>query len=172
MNDVTFPFIAMNVQFAVNIVQTHLAQYSEERAEWLHLALCRSANEAAFPNVWQVITGGIDKGETPLQTAFREVEEETGIFCRDLWTLPFVGQYFDATRNILNFVPCFGAVVSEGTRVRLSGEHSIYKWLPLEELRQYLVIPSHETGSEHFARSILQPLRSGKQPVFTRSVRS
>jgi 8-oxo-dGTP pyrophosphatase MutT (NUDIX family) len=161
----------MNVQFAVRIVQAHIAQYSAERAEWLHLVLRRSADEAVFPDIWQVVTGGTNKGETPLQTAFREIEEETGIVCGELWTLPFVGQYFDAVRNVLNFVPCFGAVAPEGTSARLSGEHSDYAWLPLEQLRRYLVIPSHKTGSEYFERSILQPIRDGKQPVFARSIR-
>ena len=31
------------------------------------------------PTFWQSVTGSMESGETPLQTAIREVEEETGI---------------------------------------------------------------------------------------------
>ena len=32
-----------------------------------------------FPDAWQMPQGGIDKGETPLQAARRELEEETAV---------------------------------------------------------------------------------------------
>ena len=38
------------------------------------------------PGAWQMPQGGIDKGETPEDAAFRELEEETGV-ARDLVTL-------------------------------------------------------------------------------------
>jgi putative (di)nucleoside polyphosphate hydrolase len=44
------------------------------------------------PGSWQFPQGGLDDGETPLQAARREVEEETGIPAR---TLRLLGQHPD-----------------------------------------------------------------------------
>jgi putative (di)nucleoside polyphosphate hydrolase len=44
------------------------------------------------PGAWQFPQGGLDKGETPLQAARREVEEETGIPAR---ALRLIGQHPD-----------------------------------------------------------------------------
>ncbi|MFY8326843.1 dihydroneopterin triphosphate diphosphatase [Pseudoalteromonas sp. ZZD1] len=43
--------------------------------------LIQRADDANF---WQSVTGGIDEGETPLDTAYRELLEETGIDARAL----------------------------------------------------------------------------------------
>ena len=44
------------------------------------------------PGAWQFPQGGLDDGETPLQAARREVEEETGIPAK---ALSLLGQYPD-----------------------------------------------------------------------------
>ncbi|MGO2167308.1 NUDIX domain-containing protein, partial [Pseudoalteromonas sp.] len=43
--------------------------------------LIQRADDANF---WQSVTGGIDEGEKPLETAYRELLEETGIDARAL----------------------------------------------------------------------------------------
>ena len=37
-------------------------------------------------NFWQSVTGGIDEGETPVVTAYRELLEETGIAADKAWS--------------------------------------------------------------------------------------
>lgn len=44
------------------------------------------------PGSWQFPQGGIDPGETPLQTAFRELTEETGLAATDV---RYIGEYPD-----------------------------------------------------------------------------
>lgn len=156
----------MPTTFAVRIIQVHIARREHSSGVWRFLTLRRSPEETVFPNIWQVVTGSIEDGETPQQTAFRELQEETSLITESLWVLPFVGNYFDAPRNIMNFVPCFGAIVEENAEVILSHEHSDYAWLTKEELQSRLVIPSHKEACEHFYHSILLPIEQGETPVF------
>lgn len=158
----------MTTTFAVRIIQVHIARCEDSSGVWRFLALRRSPNETVFPNIWQVVTGSMEEGETPQETAFRELQEETGLIVKELWVLPFVGNYFDTVRNVMNFVPCFGAVVSSTADVHLSHEHSDYAWLTMAELQERLVIPSHKEACEHFYRSILLPMERGETPVFVR----
>lgn len=46
---------------------------------------------------WSLPKGGIDMGESPLDAAIREIQEETGI--RSLYPLRSLGRYFRPTRK-------------------------------------------------------------------------
>lgn len=162
----------MTTSFAVRIVQVHVAKRDTASGDWRFLALRRASSETVFPNVWQAATGTIEEGETPQETAFRELEEETGLFAQELWVLPFVAQYFDAVRNVMNYVPCFGAIVSAEAIIRLSHEHSEYAWIQLSDLAARFAIPSHVEAGESFHRHILVPLGQGITPVFARCQRN
>ena len=159
----------MSTTFAVRIVQIQVAKHDTRFGIWHFLALRRSPTEMVFPNIWQPVTGSIEADETPQKTAFRELREETGLHVSELWVLPFVGSYFDSVRNVVNFVPCFGAIVGDDAVIELSDEHCAYAWVSLEEMRQRFVIPSHIEAGEHFYRSILRPLEQSEIPVFMRS---
>ncbi len=137
----------------------------------------RAASEKLFPNMWQVVTGSIESGEMPLQTAFREISEETGISADALWVLPHVGIFYDALRNTMNLVPCFAAILDEScaaaqVSVRLSEEHTEYEWCEHAHALQRLVIPSHKQGVEVLEHHILPLLARGEVPVFARFLRT
>lgn len=162
------------------IIQAHIVrgvQYKAETmfADWEHLIIRRSATQSRFPDMWQVVTGTIESNETPLQTAFREIEEETNLRVEELWVLPHVGMFYDAVRNAMNLVPCFAAVLSlessSNADITLSQEHSAFEWCHSERAKEQLVIPSHIHGVETLERHILPLLQCGKMPVFARHSR-
>ena len=132
-------------------VQIHIAIPGPVPGEWQFLLLKRSPAEMLYPDIWQVITGGIRQGETALQAAQREVREETGFFTDRLWVLPYVGSFFDAGSDVVQMVPAFGCVVS-GRDVCLSGEHCACGWFSLQEALPLLAMPSHREGTEVFLR--------------------
>jgi len=62
-----------------NTVQAHIACFPKGSDRPLFLLLKRAENETIYPNVWQAVTGWIEPGETALETALRELNEETGL---------------------------------------------------------------------------------------------
>ena len=89
-------------------------------------------------SVWQFIAGGGSRGESRLQAARREAEEEAGIpqdaeylELQSVASIP--SHHFRARRYWppdLSEIPeyCF-AVNADGLRIRLSPEHSQVEWL-------------------------------------------
>jgi len=95
------------------------------------LILKKSASDKDDANRWDLPGGGIEFGEQPFEAAMREVKEEVGIKVaitkilttwampyRDKWSIEFLveGKWL-------------------GGQVKLSPEHSEYKWVSRQELK-------------------------------------
>ena len=112
------------------------------------------------PGYWQSVTGSKDSTDEPLvETAVREVEEETGIVAggpgvplsslRD-WGLSNVYEIYPVWRHRYapgvthNTEHVFGLLVPAGTPVRLSPrEHLRHAWLPWREAADRCFSPSN-----------------------------
>ena len=103
------------------------------RADGRVLLMKRKPERGGF---WQILTGRIETGESPLQTAAREIFEETGFAPR-----------LDELRD-LNYVHSFalGGIFAQETAFsvavdgepRLSDEHVEHRWATREEALQLL----------------------------------
>ena len=100
---------------------------------------------APWPGYWQSVTGSVDREDEPLvDTAIREVQEETGIEARrfrlrewgiqnrfeiyKLWQSRYAPGVTHNTEHV------FGLTVPKPLPVRLEPrEHSNYLWLPWQE---------------------------------------
>jgi dihydroneopterin triphosphate diphosphatase len=124
------------------------------------LLIKRADFDAALGEFWQSVTGSKDFLEESFeQTARREVEEETGIFCGphtglDLvltdWHLENVYDIYPRWR--FRYAPgvqrntehLFGLQVPAGTGVRLNPkEHTHCQWLPWREAAEACYSPSN-----------------------------
>jgi dATP pyrophosphohydrolase len=123
----------------------------------LDVLLIKRADAVDF---WQSVTGSKDALDEPfVQTASREVLEETGIDCgpgtslaselQD-WHLENVYEIYPAWRHRYapgvsrNTEHLFGLMVPEGTAVRLSPrEHTHSQWLPYRQAAQACYSPSN-----------------------------
>ena len=123
----------------------------------LDVLLIKRADAVDF---WQSVTGSKDSLEEPfVQTAGREVLEETGIDCRpgtvlanelldwhleNVYDIYPAWQYRYAQGVSRNTEHLFGLMVPEGTSVRLSSrEHTDSQWLPYRQAAQACYSPSN-----------------------------
>ena len=59
------------------VIELVVFRFRDDRVEFLLLQ--RQEGESLHPGMWQIITGTIDEGERALDTARRELKEETGL---------------------------------------------------------------------------------------------
>jgi dATP pyrophosphohydrolase len=96
---------------------------------------------AAHPGYWQSVTGSLEDGETPLDAALREAEEETGILCAPAqlsdWRLSNRFEIFAEWRDRYpvgvthNVEHVFSLCVPAATAaITAPGEHRAWRWLP------------------------------------------
>lgn len=120
------------------------------------LLLRRSPTDRAFPDPdgrgkWCLPGGKADPGETPDQTACREVYEETGIRV-NLHSDAHCHHYYEKISGM--DIVVFDQRVGDSVDVTLSGEHIEARWFPLDALP-----PDSDMIGELTAR-ILRPYRT------------
>jgi len=142
----------MSFQFA-NTIQAHIVKL--ENGEVFHLALKRKDDDSWYPSIWQTVTGTTEENELPKFTAYREIAEETGLKDYSLWSVPYVTTFYDHRKNIVNFVPVFGTIITDGQQIVLSNEHSDFKWLKINELEDLLSLPTHYEAAKIFEKYVV-----------------
>ena len=95
------------------------------------LALQLNENDDDDQGCWDLPGGGINFGEQPLSAAIRETREEAGINIKIVKLLSILAMPYQNQWSIEMIVA--GKYVSG--KVKLSGEHSNYKWISKKELR-------------------------------------
>jgi len=82
---------------------------------------------------WCQVAGSIEEGETAWQTALRELDEETGLQPRALYSADTCEQFYEADRDAITIAPVFVAFIDSSATVTLNHEHSAYQWVSFEE---------------------------------------
>jgi len=104
--------------------------------------------------IWQMIAGGGEEGETPIDAAKRELFEESGInkeanFIRlsSFNTIPAVNIHGLLWGNDIVMIPeiCFGLEVTSET-IQLSSEHIDFEWLSYDEAVKRLKYDSNKSA--------------------------
>ncbi|XP_026667435.1 bis(5'-nucleosyl)-tetraphosphatase [asymmetrical] [Ceratina calcarata] len=90
---------------------------------------------------WTPPKGHVDPGESDMQTALRETEEEAGLFASDLKIYDMKVEIKYSVKGKPKVVIYWLAeLLNNDKSVQMSHEHQAFKWLPLEEacaLAQY-----------------------------------
>ena len=109
----------------------------------------------ADSDIWQFIAGGGENNEKPIDTALREIKEETGVTAEKLTELKSVAfvpaeivtenmrTHWD--KNIF-VIPEYSFAFECNADPTLSREHSEYKWLPYNDARKLLKWDSNKVA--------------------------
>ena len=135
-------------EIKIRVIDCHIAHYNVDLKDWEFLLLKRSSNKI-YPGIWQGVTGKIENYELPYKTALRELNEETALQPKKMWTIDQVNSFYDAKNNIMNLIPVFGVSV-ELKNVTLSKEHSEYKWCNISETIKLLTWEQQKKGVHIF----------------------
>jgi len=117
-----------------DLVELHL--FRIENNELQFLLLKRSVHKI-YPGLWQMVSGHVKKGETAVQTALRELQEETGLKPFRFWVAPNVNSFYSPDEDSITVIPVFAAEV-KSDNVLISAEHSEFKWVNSEEAKTFL----------------------------------
>lgn len=120
---------------APHCISCFVIRQTNEGARYL---LMRRAGKY-LPGTWQMVTGGIEPGESAVEAALREVKEETSLTPFALYSADAVETFYIKHLNEIHLVPVFVAFV-EDREVNLSPkEHDAYDWLAFEEAKELLL---------------------------------
>lgn len=122
-------------------IECYVAKKIEGKYKFLLLK--RAENDSLYPGIWQIITGRIEKGEKAFETALREVREESGLNPGKLFVLPHTTTFYSPRTDAISLIPLFVCIV-DNKEVRISEEHSEYKWLDVSKASQKLYFKSQK----------------------------
>jgi 8-oxo-dGTP pyrophosphatase MutT (NUDIX family) len=104
------------------------------------LILKRSSKVGTYKGNWACVSGYIEEGETPLETAYKELSEEIGFGKDDVELIREGEQVLAEDNEILWTIHPF-LFAAKKKEIVLDWEHKEYKWILLEELENYSTVP-------------------------------
>ncbi|MBX3359169.1 MAG: NUDIX domain-containing protein [Phycisphaeraceae bacterium] len=110
---------------------------------------------------WQPVMGHIEAGESAVQAAVREMEEELGLTAESglvaLWALEQVHPFYIAAIDSIVLSPRLVAQVSAAWTPRLNEEHSEFRWVSWSEVWRRFMWPGQIAACGEIVEHLLRP---------------
>ena len=112
------------------------------------LILKRSDKVRTYKGYWSGISGYVEKDETPLETAFKEISEEAGLSKGDVELVkqidPFeITDYHEGVHYNWKIFP-FLFKTGKKSKVQIDWEHTEYRWINPSDIGEYDTVPHLE----------------------------
>ena len=130
----------------VRVIDCHITYLQDDEPKFLML---KRSPQIIYGGSWQCVTGKIKLGESPVETAIRELKEETGLSPINKWTVDQVNNFYEAELDRMNLIPIFGIEV-KSKDVKLSSEHVDYFWGSKDKVKNKLLWNQQKMGLENF----------------------
>lgn len=118
-----------------NLIEAHIFRIINGEIEFL---LLKRSPDQYYPNLWQMVSGKIKENETAYNAALREIKEETDLTPEKFWVAPTVNSFYSPDKDYICLLPVFAAKVDCNCEIKISNEHTEYKWVKPEEAKQLL----------------------------------
>lgn len=132
-------------------LQVLVILYKKEKDEILYGIGLRSTR-----NIWQFVAGGAEDKETPIEATVRELREETGINIKEedlivldsKATIPVVNVTGTYTwgKDVFVIPEYAFAVDATSFQIKLSNEHTEFKWLEYNKAMDILTYDSNKSA--------------------------
>ncbi len=121
----------------------------------------RRVAQASDGGCWTAPSGKLEKGETPLEAAVRELQEETG-FLLSSEKLLFVGSYCGRKNSFDMRIHIFYTELLAQPEVQLSArEHDRYEWILAGDVLSYPLM----YGADECFNEMTKKMRVGYDPI-------
>ncbi len=107
------------------------------------LLLQRSADVGTYQGCWAAVSGHLE-GDTPLERAYVEIEEETGLLAEHLRLVTRVEpiEIIDhAIKRHWRIYPFLFEVTPDAPQIKTDWEHQDWRWVEPQELRHFATVP-------------------------------
>ncbi len=104
------------------------------------LILKRSQKVGTYQSKWACASGYIEEGETPRQTAYKEISEELGLSEEDVELLKEGDVIFARDKDVLWAIHPF-LFETKRSDITLDWEHDEYNWIYPDEIKNYSCVP-------------------------------
>ncbi len=113
-----------------NYIELHIFKIENDQMKFL---LLKRSPDENYPNIWQMVTGKIKENEKAFEAALRELKEETGLNALEVYSVPIVNSVYLSESDEVCLIPVFACRVNANSEVRISNEHTEFKWVDEEE---------------------------------------
>lgn len=123
------------MKIIAEMVELHVFRLSKDGLEFL---LLKRSDKDIYPGLWQMVSGHVEENETAVETAIREMKEETGLVPTRYWVAPNVNSFYSPAHDSVSIIPVFAAQVKADEKIIISDEHSEFLWVDSSEAKSKL----------------------------------